>query len=86
MRRTFRLLKDTPEMKAGAIVEEKAEGSNQDFVVVEASPTVEGTNLLTYWFDRKVIMEQPEWFEEVFAFWVPINSVEKVKNYIKSVV
>lgn len=82
MKKRYRLLKDTPELKAGAIVEEKCEDGTQDFTCINEKEFGNLGLQPGYYFSRKLVMEQPEWFEEIGLLWLTIEQIKKVKELI----
>lgn len=64
MRKRYVLLKDTPELKAGAIVEEMCDDGDQPYRVISHEWDQQASQSGVQ-YNRDVVMEQPEWFEEV---------------------
>ena len=61
-RQAYRLLKDCPGIRAGAIVREQCEDCDQDYEVVGTEHDREHKT-----FARGVVEESPNWFERVYA-------------------
>jgi hypothetical protein len=83
MRKRYILLKDTPEVKAGAILEEECDEGTQDFKVIEGKNPLEletGRRVIYY---RKFVIKQPEWFQEVQQLWLTPEEITKVKKILK---
>lgn len=76
-RKKYILLKDTPELKKGAILEEMCDDGTQDFTVTEGIYSEESDRgKIT--FSRKVVMKQPNWFEEVTLWHLTKAEVKKL--------
>lgn len=83
-RRTFRLLKDTPEVEKGGLVQEACDDGTQSFKIIAGGKYgTEG------YYNRKVVFEQPKFFEEVFtpsAIWLTkeqLNAFQKLALKVK---
>lgn len=89
MRRVFRLLKDSPELKAGAIAREKCDNGDQPFEVINAREyAAEDDIYLSGWeYSRKVVLNHPEWFEEVFTLeelgYLTKAEFQKIKGFLE---
>lgn len=59
-RRTFRLLKDMPDTKKGALFQEQCEDGTQPYSIIQ------GGDDYTY-SNRSTVEDNPEWFVEVFV-------------------
>ena len=81
MRLRYKLLKDTPEFKAGAMFEETSDNGNFKCITPEFCNPLADTS---YWYNRKVVMEQPEWFEEIVPFWTTKSLLGKLEEFIKT--
>lgn len=80
-RRQFRLLKDTPEIKAGGIIVEKCDNGDQDFETLNSEffqPQLK--TRVTY--GREIVLNSPEWFEEIFDVWLPKAAFDKLKKLL----
>lgn len=64
-RQRYRLLRDTPELRAGAIVEEQCDNGDQGYICISPSDRFDDSTDVIY--TRKVVMENPKYFEEVFS-------------------
>ncbi len=81
MRKTFILLKDTPELRKGAILQEDCDAGDQDFSCINKGhikmKDQDGTS-----YSRDVVMKQPNWFEEVEMLPIRKSDALKVKKYV----
>lgn len=84
MKKKYILLKETPELKKGAILEEKCEGGNQDYECFDKK-------YVKLWkkddgaeYFKRIVENQPEWFEKIEVVELPIKHALKVKRFIKS--
>lgn len=86
-RRTFRLLKDTPELEKGALVQEACDDGDQNYILLDFEQMSDAT--YGDWTDyfsgnfalsRDTVEQQPEWFEEVEMTWLPktVRAIKKV--------
>lgn len=85
MKKRYILLKDGPELKKGAILEEKCEDGNQDYKCINIKEFsqgrgVEERGVIHY---KDIIEKQPEWFEEVGLMWLTMEQIKKVKTLLK---
>lgn len=83
MRKRYQLLKDSYDMKKGAIYEEECEDGTQPFRLItkefyKFSPG--STNIIS---DRAVVENNPEWFREVKPLYVPADKVEAVEKFLE---
>lgn len=81
-RRTFRLLKDTPSVRRGALYQEDCDDGTQPYSCINTSeyakdPTKKLGNVST----RSLIEEQPEWFVEVFKVEPEYMTREELDRY-----
>ena len=77
----YRLLKESVELKKGAVLIEQCDGGNQNFVCEDVNKYMKrpkGHTYSTYWF-REDVVKQPKWFERVYTF-CDIEITEKQKN------
>lgn len=81
MRKRYRLLKDTPELKAGAIVEEDCEDGTQGFTAIDRGFLVSERQKACA-FTREVVIDQPDWFEEIIALYIPANKMKAVNKIL----
>lgn len=86
MRKQYLVIKDTPEVKIGAILEEDCDAGNQGFHLVNDAfrkfpkdPTHNGT-----YYARQVVMNQPQYFEEVIHVAVPKAKLAAVNKILKA--
>lgn len=83
MRKKYILLKDSPELRKGAIVEEKCDNGDQSYTIITPEyikfKDQGGTT-----YSRDTVMKSPEWFEEIVPLYCPANLIEKVEKFIKS--
>lgn len=70
-RRTFKLIKDTPDVKKGALFQEKCDDGDQDYQILEefeethvTAPFEDGGKTVAY--GRAACEDRPNWFIEVF--------------------
>lgn len=66
-RRTFKLLKDTPSMKKGALLQEESEDGTQPYSLI-STEHIKGsqTDKPMRFQDRSLVEDAPNWFVEVF--------------------
>lgn len=65
-RRTFKLIKDTPTLTKGAILQEACDDGTQEYVLLSSDFDKDhGSQPSIY--NRALVEEQPSWFVEVFA-------------------
>lgn len=87
-RETYRLLKDTPELKKGAIVQEMCDDGTQDFRSINDSDMKFDGNTDYTIYDRKAVESQPEWFERVYpateTAWLNKEEIKKFKEFLKN--
>lgn len=81
MKKRYILLKDTPELKKGAILEEECEDGNQDFQVVSDKWNTQGDQGRPQ-YTRDVIMQQPEWFEELTWLDIRKSQMKRVREFL----
>lgn len=83
MKKKYILLKDTPELKKGAVVEARCEGGGQEYEC-ENEKFFQKKDQSCCLYTEKVVEESPEWFQEICFVEVPKEQVVKVKKFIKS--
>lgn len=81
-RRRFVLLKDTPELKVGAIVEEQCDDGNQGFYCVNVEEFKAMDDEYNVHYTRKTILNRPEWFEELVTMTLTKKEAEKLKKIL----
>lgn len=85
MRRTFKLLKDTPLVKKGAIIQEDCEDGTQPYSWITPE-FAKGEDKVGSIRTRRLVEEAPEWFVEVFAVepaWMTKEELEKYHTFLK---
>lgn len=82
MKKRFILLKDSPELKAGAVLEEKYENSG-NYICITPSESHKFSDQKECFYSRQVVMENPEWFEEVSMVYLTKKQLSKFKKLIK---
>ena len=84
MKRQFKLLKDTPAIKANAVFEEMCDDGTQDFICKDSSffifPEVQSNITM----NRKYVVDNTDWFEEQVPMYVPKQHYEKFMETIKN--
>jgi hypothetical protein len=89
-RRTFRLKKDTYDLKKGALFQEACDDGDQKYVLLNGDSFYRWDDWRTYWDDvrqsvsRNGAENNPEWFEEVFPAsqeWLTAEEVEEFKEF-----
>jgi hypothetical protein len=87
MRKLYRLLKDSPELKKDAILQEDCDNGDQGFSIL-TKEYLKHSDQGGLSYSRKTVMNSPEWFEEVFdlskIFYVTKSELDKVKELLKS--
>lgn len=79
-RRTFRLLKDSPELKKGALLQEKCDAGDQDYGSLHSGDQhFEDQTSTTY--TRMTVEESPAWFVEVFPVLPEYATKEEIKKF-----
>ncbi len=82
MRRYFRTIIETPELKAGAILEGDKYGMM--FHPVTKQLIKYGHEYLEYHFDKYILSNIDKIFEEVTISFIPIDKVDKFNEFIKN--
>lgn len=85
-RRTFRLLKETPTLKKGAIFQEQCDDGTQPYSLIEDDHKKAniGEGVIQ---DRSLVEDQPKWFVEVFKVtpeYMNATELEQWKAFQKS--
>lgn len=84
MRKTYILLKDTPELKKGAILQEQCDDGDQDFICLnESDHQKHKEDNVDTLYGRNTVMKQPEWFEEVMTVTVTKKEKGKIEKILK---
>lgn len=82
-RRTFRLTKETADLKKGAILQEKCDDGDQDYTVLDESfikyENEEGRKVVEY--PRGAVEKEPKWFEEVLPLTEAWGTKEELKAF-----
>jgi len=79
MRKTYRLLKDSPELKKGTILEEMCDDGTQPFnVQTKEGHKFEDQGRTQY--SRDTVMKNPKWFEEVESIYIAKKKSRKTKK------
>ena len=65
-RRTFKLLKDTPTVRKGALLQEDCDDGTQPYSFLSSNFNKTDSITLGKITDRSLVEEQPQWFVEVF--------------------
>ena len=82
MKSRYILLKDTPEVKAGAIFEEDCDDGTQGFSLLDKSIMLfNDQSGVSY--SRKTVIGQPSWFKKVDVLWLTEDQIKKVKKLLK---
>jgi hypothetical protein len=82
MRKKYILLKDTPELKKRAIVEEACDNGDQNYFVITKN-NIKFKDQTGVEFTRDTVMKNPEWFEEIISIEVPKEFKNEVEKFIK---
>lgn len=78
-RRTFRLLKEDIELEKGALVQEKCDDGNQEFIILSGKKKICGDDRT--WYSRATVLKQPEFFVEVFPVIPEYATKEEIKQF-----
>lgn len=81
-RKRYRLLKDSPELKRGAIMEEDCDDGDQGFSCI-TKDSIKKDDQGGTGYSRKVVTESPKWFEEVIPAYIPIKYQKKFEEFLK---
>lgn len=87
MRRQFILLKESPELKKGAILIEACDNGDQDFECkdkesIKHYKLKKGDRYIA--FDRVVVLKENDWFEEIVMIPVKKSAAKKAEKLIKN--
>jgi hypothetical protein len=79
MRKTYIALTDTPELKKGAIMQEKCDDGDQDYECITPElMQVDDQGLTCY--SRKTVETQPQFFMEVQQAWLTLEQLLAIKK------
>ena len=89
MKKKYVLLKDAPDLRKGAILEEDCEDGDQDYHCYDKKYIVAwtkewGNNEWGVLYGREVVEAQPDWFEEICYVEVPKKHFAKVQKFVKT--
>ncbi len=86
MKKKYILLKETPDLKKGTIVEEECEDKDQNYKVIDKKfyKFPKYYKDITLYFQRDEVEKQPDWFQEICQVEVPKRQLAKVKAFVKS--
>ena len=76
----YRLLKDSPELKKGAIVELKDDKYIPISPKWDQIPISEKITCISY--NTRYVTELPEWWEKVELCWFNSKQIEKIKEFL----
>ena len=82
MKKRYILLKEMPDLKKGAIMEEECEDGIQGFTCITPELYTE-FNTVGSSFSRKLVTNNPKWFQEVTPLWVSADKLEQVEKILK---
>ena len=87
MKKQYILLKDTPELKKGAIFVEECEDGNQDYITddlkfVKFLKVWEENDTYKLTYFREEVEKNPEWFKEIVPMYLSPEQVKKVKKFL----
>ena len=85
-RRTFKVVKETPELKVGTIVQEECDDGDQDYVTLDEKGNKFKDQTGTR-YSRHVVEKQPMWFEEVFPavdIYLSKDDLKKFKAFMRA--
>lgn len=90
-RRTFKLVKDTADLKKGAIVQEACDDGDQEYKLLDRNTYFKFDDYETYFdgtpeFTRKSVEENPKYFVEVFPAteaYLTKEEVKALKEFLK---
>lgn len=81
-RRTFKLLKDTPTTKKGAIFQEECDDGTQPYECISGEEFDKGDDHRKIGLtDRSLVEDQPDWFVEVFMVEPEYMTAEELERY-----
>jgi hypothetical protein len=65
-RKTYKLIKDTPTMVKGAILQEQCDDGTQPYIMLNNDTHCKDPGYQIKFSKRELVEEQPNWFVEVF--------------------
>lgn len=80
MRKQYETIKETPELKIGAILEENCDDRNQDFHCISKDKMK--FKIENVYYDRNVILKQSKWFKEIITMAIPKDKLAAVKKIL----
>lgn len=83
MRKKYILLKDSPELKKGAILEADCEGGDQGYTCSDEE-FIRAKDQISCHYSEDSVAKNPDWFQEICLVEVPTRQVAKVRKFIKS--
>lgn len=81
MRRTFKLLKDTPGVNKGALYQERCDDGDQPYDLISLDSRKGSNKDLIGFEDRTLVEDAPEWFVEVFKVEPEYMTREELDRY-----
>lgn len=84
MKKKYILLKESPELKIGAILEEKCDNGDQGYVCFDKKflKLYKKSDYAFYY--NRTVEKQPDWFERIECIEVPLEQAPKVRKFVKS--
>lgn len=79
-RRTFRQLKETPDVKKGALWQEDCEDGTQPYSLITPEHDKSDNGVISY-HKRSLVEDQPKWFVEVFPIIPAYMTAEEKTAY-----
>lgn len=84
MRETYILLKDSPELKKGALIQEECDDGDQDFRCInEPEYKKEKDDDVDILYSRAVVENNPDWFQKVIVVTVSVDEKKKIEKLLK---
>ena len=80
-RRTFKLLKDTPTLKKGALYQEACDDGTQEYILISPEFYKGSDNPSGCITDRSMVEKNPDWFVEVFKVTPEYMTREEIDKY-----
>ena len=83
MKKQYILLKDSPELKKGAILVEEYDEGNQDFNCLDRSSWKQkDIDFEEVVYSRNTIMKNPDWFQEIYPVYLTKEQLKKVEKLL----